>query len=63
MSERREASPGALRSRLQLHDARAADAGEYRCHATNPFGRAERALVLHVDGELSEKQNKNDHYT
>lgn len=55
VSERREAAHGALRSRLQLHDARAADAGEYQCHAINPFGRAERALVLSVNGESSPK--------
>lgn len=51
MTERREAAQAALRSRLQLHHVRATDGGEYRCHATNPFGRAERTLVLHIDGK------------
>lgn len=51
VSETRDAARGELRSRLRLLGARAADAGEYRCHANNPFGRAERALALRVDGE------------
>uniref|UniRef100_A0A2A4JGR5 Down syndrome cell adhesion molecule-like protein Dscam2 n=1 Tax=Heliothis virescens TaxID=7102 RepID=A0A2A4JGR5_HELVI len=41
---------GALRSKLQLRAAERADAGEYRCHAHNQFGRSEQLHHLHVEG-------------
>ncbi|XP_063899324.1 cell adhesion molecule Dscam2-like [Helicoverpa armigera] len=40
---------GALRSTLQLRAAERADAGEYRCHAHNQFGRSEQLHYLHVE--------------
>ncbi|KAJ8735955.1 hypothetical protein PYW08_006611 [Mythimna loreyi] len=38
-----------LRSALQLRAAERADAGEYRCHAHNSFGRSEQLMYLHVE--------------
>lgn len=48
MTEARTA--GGLRSTLQLRAAERADAGEYRCHAHNQFGRSELLVYLHVEG-------------
>ncbi|XP_022821447.1 Down syndrome cell adhesion molecule-like protein Dscam2 [Spodoptera litura] len=47
VSEARTA--GGLRSTLQLRAAERADAGEYRCHAHNQFGRSELLMYLHVE--------------
>lgn len=41
---------GGLRSTLQLRTAEPADAGEYRCHAHNAYGRSEQLMYLHVEG-------------
>ncbi|CAG9796254.1 unnamed protein product [Diatraea saccharalis] len=38
-----------LRSVLQLRAAERADAGEYRCHAHNQFGRSEVLMYLHIE--------------
>lgn len=43
-------TPGGLRSTLQLRAAERADAGEYRCHAHNTYGRSEQLMYLHVEG-------------
>ncbi|GBO99131.1 Down syndrome cell adhesion molecule-like protein Dscam2 [Eumeta japonica] len=39
-----------LRSTLQLRAAERADAGEYRCHAENEYGRSEMLIYLYVEG-------------
>lgn len=41
-----------LRSVLQLRAAERIDAGEYRCHAHNQYGRSELLMYLHVEGIL-----------
>ncbi|XP_059047424.1 cell adhesion molecule Dscam2-like [Achroia grisella] len=38
-----------LRSSLQFRAAESTDAGEYRCHAHNQYGRSELLLFLHVE--------------
>lgn len=43
-------TPAGLRSTLTLRAAERADAGEYRCHAHNAYGRSDRLLYLHVEG-------------
>ncbi|KAJ2948223.1 hypothetical protein O0L34_g10033 [Tuta absoluta] len=43
------ASDGALRSELAVRAVTAADAGEYRCRASNARGRSERLFLLHVE--------------
>ena len=48
VSEARAA--GGLRSTLSLRAAERADAGEYRCHAHNAYGRSDQLLYLHVEG-------------
>ncbi|CAH0592720.1 unnamed protein product [Chrysodeixis includens] len=42
-------TPGGLRSTLQLRAVERADAGEYRCHAHNTYGRSEQLMYLHVE--------------
>lgn len=41
-----------VRSALQLRSAEPRDAGEYRCHARNPHGRAVALMLLTVEGAL-----------
>ncbi|KAI5631682.1 immunoglobulin domain-containing protein [Phthorimaea operculella] len=43
------AGDGALRSELSVRAVTAADAGEYRCRATNARGRSERLFILNVE--------------
>lgn len=39
-----------VRSSLQLRAAERQDAGQYRCHARNAYGRSDLLMFLHVEG-------------
>lgn len=39
-----------VRSSLQLRAAERHDAGEYRCHARNQYGRSDLLMFLQVEG-------------
>lgn len=49
VSESRSAR--ALHSTLSLRVVERGDAGEYTCSASNRFGRSERLILLHVEGD------------